>query len=1331
MDTQIVCLREERKRGSMVSKGVGTEAPGSGTDSGGGEALPNDKNSEMTLPMNSVITAAKDVHTNGDAVAVPTQDALNFKIQVAGSDVIDLQVSPQEMVQEIIQILMEREDTCQRTCFSLQHDGNILDNFAELRSVEGLKDGSVLRVVEEPYSVREARVHIRHVQDLLKSLDPADVYNGIECNSPSFLSSISGGDIGDMSASGKRKRRSVSDQPLDNIDYSPPEYILPGSKDRPLSLLQPLTMDYKPLQCLKSLMMSGWNPPPGNRKMRGDLMYLNIITTEDRHVSITSSTRGFYINQSTVDVFNPKPDIPSLLCHSLVDLLNQISPIFKKNFSTLQKRRVNCHPFERIATPFQTYSWTIPQKQHTIDCVRAEDAYTSRLGYEGHISGQSRDWNEELQMTREMPCRELTQRVFRERTIFKVNSDFVAAATRGAMAVVDGNIMAINPGEYTKMQIFIWNNIFFSFGFDVRDNYRESGGDHAAYVASNNDLKGIQAYSNLDVKGLHMLGTVIVDYRGYRVIAQSIVPGILDHEQDQNVVYGSIDFGKSVMTHHAYISLLMKTSKPLRIQKHMVLNEVEQPVLLCSSVDCKGIVGNDGRSYLLDVFRTFPSDLNFLPVAGEELQEECRKLGFPKEYRHKLCCLRPELVENFIQHKHTQFAKLLKEKMCRSDRSKSLMENGESATENYDYMRDVEEIKAACQEVGSINDTTFDIRFNPNVYSPDVRFPESEQQALQLQKRLMKEIAAFLVSVQLPSFIKDCVSHVAVPADGTTMTDALHKHGINIRYIGKITQMISQSEDKQYLDHILRLLISEIIMRAAKHIIVLYLQGVEISALSSAVSHFLNCLLSSYPNPVAHLLPDELVSRRKKSKRKLRIAGNDTTWASLTPTELWKQINSEASESFDYVLACNGVDQAVERFGLQKVSLLREFCIKAGIQILLREYNFDSRHKPTFTEDDIVNTFPVFKHIIVKATDADKFYQNAQTKIQKGNLKEGFELLNESLNLFNNVYGALHPDICSCLHLLARINYIMDDIPQAIENQQKAVIISERILGFDHPNTIREYASLGHYCFANNQVSTALRLLYRARYLMLTVSGEDHPEIAVLDSNIGLMLQAALDCDLAIRFLQKALDLNLKYYGIQALETALSYHLMAQVYASKAEFRTAMQHENEAYTIYRVQLGETHQKTKGSSEFLKHVTQQAVNLQRTMNEIYKKGSNANLPPVQTTPLSNKMMLEQLNIINGIVLIDTRKSDLQKATERMRKLLQAEIQASQRLNKALTDIGLDDAISVNRTAAPGEITNGAENLAEENTVTNSKAETDCVASGDSAELCLPAVDKETD
>lgn len=117
---------------------------------------------------------------------------------------------------------------------------------------------------------------------------------------------------------------------------------------------------------------------------------------------------------------------------------------------------------------------------------------------------------------------------------------------------------------------------------------------------------------------------------------------------------------------------------------------------------------------------------------------------------------------------------------------------------------------------------------------------------------------------------------------------------------------------------------------------------------------------------------------------------------------------------------------------------------------------------------------------------------------------------------------------------------------------------------------------------------------------------------------------------------------------LQQCVPSSSHHLVARVYESKAEFRSALQHEKEGYTIYKnqvdtaglpasalhinqlwgnvvikymlgfFQMGEAHEKTKESSEYLKYLTQQAVALQRTMNEIYKNGSNASIMPLKVT-----------------------------------------------------------------------------------------------------------------
>ena len=41
------------------------------------------------------------------------------------------------------------------------------------------------------------------------------------------------------------------------------------------------------------------------------------------------------------------------------------------------------------------------------------------------------------------------------------------------------------------------------------------------------------------------------------------------------------------------------------------------------------------------------------------------------------------------------------------------------------------------------------------------------------------------------------------------------------------------------------------------------------------------------------------------------------------------------------------------------------------------------------------------------------------------------------------------------------------------------------------------------YSFANNQIPTALKLMYRARYLALLCHGEEHPEVALFDVSVG------------------------------------------------------------------------------------------------------------------------------------------------------------------------------------------------------------------------------------
>lgn len=58
--------------------------------------------------------------------------------------------------------------------------------------------------------------------------------------------------------------------------------------------------------------------------------------------------------------------------------------------------------------------------------------------------------------------------------------------------------------------------------------------------------------------------------------------------------------------------------------------------------------------------------------------------------------------------------------------------------------------------------------------------------------------------IDFVSFVqaKSCLDHRAMPMDGMTLTEALHQHGINIRYLGTLLEYIEKIPQKERLDHV-------------------------------------------------------------------------------------------------------------------------------------------------------------------------------------------------------------------------------------------------------------------------------------------------------------------------------------------------------------------------------------------------------------------------------------------------------------------------------------------------------------------------------------------------
>ncbi|KAG7246279.1 hypothetical protein CRUP_013661, partial [Coryphaenoides rupestris] len=140
----------------------------------------------------------------------------------------------------------------------------------------------------------------------------------------------------------------------------------------------------------------------------------------------------------------------------------------------------------------------------------------------------------------------------------------------------------------------------------------------ARRAAQRLELNGVQAYSDLEgpLQGLHTLPTATVDYRGVRLSAQGLAPGS-DAPEPGGLMYGLNAGPQESPTRMQFMQLLARAAKSLSLQRHTVVGPSGHKVCLFTSVNAQGLMGGDGRFYLLDLLRTLPADANFCPEAAE------------------------------------------------------------------------------------------------------------------------------------------------------------------------------------------------------------------------------------------------------------------------------------------------------------------------------------------------------------------------------------------------------------------------------------------------------------------------------------------------------------------------------------------------------------------------------------------------------------------------------------------------------------------------------------------------------------------------------------------
>lgn len=1013
---------------------------------------------------------------------------------------------------------------------------------------------------------------------------------------------------------------------------------LPSNYFSPTSITQP---------AVRALHLSSWNPVPLNYRVKGHLVYLVLQTLESETLHITGSSSGFFINKSSSNKFDPSPRENSNSSFTLYELISKSSKNFVNQIKSNNEKLNKIDPvtFLRPQTAFLSNPWITKPTNPTPD-----------FGKTQFEDNTQRDFNDEFQSIKDFPTQTLSDRILRERLLAKTSYEFSAAAVKGALAVLNGAIAPMNPGEKELDQIYLHNGIFYSFAVDASGFFATRGVNLAARASTNQDLKAIKYWNSVDPRGIYTLLTTVVDYAGRRVLCQSPVPGLftssepkevkneetgqlelVDGEPLTKIDYGYDDTTDSFKSNAEFVKDLEPIRKAIHYKRIEVNNGDGEAV---TNAEIKGMFGTDKRKYVIDLFNTTPLDVEFKDQHYKPDQEG--------SYPHSQVVTRFEAVQEWW----AQSAKvLIKEEADKKgiDLSAPLKDGEEPPTVTIDDEK---------------------LLFTPDNCHTDEN---------------VRSLSKFIKSDLIPRFLNqfDSVSNI-VPADGTFLSSLLHKFGINIRYLGYIAEAISskieesikeeqealvenekanklfeekleakqkkaleeakakaeavkngeeipKSDDKSdeteeeeddevdgkpisksvQFQNLYAVVIQELIARASKHILRDYALSLPISLVPSLVSHFHNCLLGQAfnPAPAAVYEDNELYSEK------------DLEFTKLTPESVQQLIVENVKLWYRYDLPSNWTAEHVKPLQIQ-----REIALKFGIQWQQREYFFNKddfenaqktavkdkksrKHKSVspepvakknvFNPED-VSFAPLIKHSVTGSTSAEQIFEAGRQLItgeDQSKREEGLALISEAISVYEQVYGQVHPEVAKVYATLSQLYQELGLKREATLLSRRAVAVSERAYGLDSHDTLVALLNLAYLEAESGSILNSTKVYALLTQIWNSIFDNRHVSIPTITINATLNLQKLGLYKEANRLLETLIKLSTDVHGKISYTTGFLKFRRAYLLANDEKFKEAGQEASDAYEIVKNVSGPKHYLTKQT----KLLFEQLINYQKIMS----------------------------------------------------------------------------------------------------------------------------------
>ena len=228
--------------------------------------------------------------------------------------------------------------------------------------------------------------------------------------------------------------------------------------------------------------------------------------------------------------------------------------------------------------------------------------------------------------------------------------------------------------------------------------------------------------------------------------------------------------------------------------------------------------------------------------------------------------------------------------------------------------------------------------------------------------------------------------------------------------------------------------------------------------------------------------------------------------------------------------------------------------------------------------------FPLVEELHgTESEEAATSYNNIGELYRKqGDYGKALENNQKALEIWDKVLGTKHPNTASSYDNIGLVYHAQGDYSKAFEYHQKALEIREKVLGTEHTDTAQSYNNIGGVYMEQGNYGKALEYHQKALEIWEKVFGTEHPYTASSYNNIGAVYKEQGDYGKALKYYQKALDIREKVLGTEHPDTAALYNNIGLVYMEQGDYGKALEYHQKALAIVEKNLGPEHPHTASS-----------------------------------------------------------------------------------------------------------------------------------------------------